>query len=292
VIQSGEVWCWGDNGANYALGFYEEGAGIGKAYHEAVRVPSLSGVRAIAAGGNFGCAITEGGEVRCWGSDRYRIGAARSEKSLPWESSPIAGLGPASAISLNSETLCALVRGGQVACAGRNDVGQLGDGTRVEKEGLRGVVGVSDAVALAPAGYVRCAVLQGGRLACWGLSVHGSAGDGNDEQRAVATPAIAGVSGVIEVATGWSHTCALLVDHTVLCWGGNNYGQLGDGTTEPRVTPQRVPGLERIKHIHARYATTCAVREDGTAWCWGLNSWGQAGVPPRAPEPARLQVPQ
>jgi alpha-tubulin suppressor-like RCC1 family protein len=79
------------------------------------------------------------------------------------------------------------------------------------------------------------------------------------------------------LATGGSHTCWIAEDLSVKCWGGNLYGQLGDGTTEGRTTPVVVQGLTGAKSISAGQNHSCALLEDGTVKCWGANDWGQLG---------------
>src|SRR4051812_44563845 len=74
------------------------------------------------------------------------------------------------------------------------------------------------------------------------------------------------------VAAGYSHTCTIRTDATLWCWGGNDSGQLGDGTTTGRTTPVRV-GADTWTSIDAGTSYTCGVRTDRTLWCWGSNRW-------------------
>lgn len=79
------------------------------------------------------------------------------------------------------------------------------------------------------------------------------------------------------ISTGGGHTCALLSDATVKCWGSNRSGELGDGTHTRRLTAVAVRGLAGATSVSASYAMTCALLADGTARCWGDNRYGQLG---------------
>jgi alpha-tubulin suppressor-like RCC1 family protein len=86
------------------------------------------------------------------------------------------------------------------------------------------------------------------------------------------------LNNVMAVAAGGYHTCALLGDGTVRCWGSNYSGQLGDGTTTQRNTPATVSGLSGATAIAAGEYHTCALLGDGTVRCWGWNNYGQLGT--------------
>jgi alpha-tubulin suppressor-like RCC1 family protein len=79
------------------------------------------------------------------------------------------------------------------------------------------------------------------------------------------------------LADGYDHSCALKADGTVVCWGSNSYGQLGDGTVVDRRVPVAVPGLSAVVSLSAGSQTTCALKSDRSVWCWGRNELGQLG---------------
>lgn len=98
--------------------------------------------------------------------------------------------------------------------------------------------------------------------------------------RAVADPGVStegALSGVTAVDSGGAHTCAVMIGGTVKCWGLNDYGQLGDGTTTNRTTPVDVFGLFDVIAIATGWAHSCALTTGGTVRCWGYNSAGQLG---------------
>ena len=90
----------------------------------------------------------------------------------------------------------------------------------------------------------------------------------------------------VELALGERHSCARFADATVRCWGANHQGQLGDGTTERRLTPTVVQGLDGVEQIAAGGDATCARMHDGTVRCWGAR----AGTTKPAPVPRLERV--
>ena len=79
------------------------------------------------------------------------------------------------------------------------------------------------------------------------------------------------------IALGGDYSCALLADGTMKCWGSNDYGQLGDGTTTNSTIPVEVSGITTATSIAMGRVHSCALLTDGTVKCWGLNDYGQLG---------------
>jgi alpha-tubulin suppressor-like RCC1 family protein len=177
------------------------------------------------------------------------------------------------------EHTCAQTVGGGLVCWGRNVHSQLGDGTSTNRTGPVPVVGLTSGVAATSAGSSHtCALTSGGGVACWGYNSSGQLGDGTTMTRSTPTPVIDLASGVVAIAAGWEHTCALTTGGGVVCWGDNSFGQLGNGTTLPKHTPFPVSGLSSgVIAIAAGYKHTCAVMADGGVRCWGGNDSGQLG---------------
>jgi len=123
-----------------------------------------------------------------------------------------------------------------------------------------------------------CAITSAGGVKCWGLNAYGQLGDGTTTTRPLPTPVQNLSSGVVAIATdlySQPSTCALKSNGAVLCWGRNNYGQVGDGTTTDRYTPTEVQGLSTgVVAISMGTMNRCALKYDGTVLCWGYGMIG------------------
>ncbi|MBN9366115.1 MAG: IPTL-CTERM sorting domain-containing protein [Comamonadaceae bacterium] len=236
-------------------------------------------VTQVAAGGNHSCALTTAGAVHCWGDNG--IGQL-GDGTTTQRTTPVAvtGLGAGvAAIAAGSYHSCALTTAGAVHCWGSNGNGQLGDGSTTSQSTPVAVSGLDSGVAAIAAGNSHtCALTTAGAVLCWGFNGSGQLGDGSTTQRT--TPvAVSGLgSGVAAIAAGRHHSCALTTAGAVQCWGNNNSGQLGDGSTMGRSTPVAVSGLDSgVAAITAGSQHSCARTTAGAVRCWGSNFNGQLG---------------
>jgi len=282
LLENGGVKCWGRNQ------YGQLGDGTTTERTSPVEVIGLSsGVAAISAGGGSGtgshtCALLSSGGVKCWGSnDGGQLGDGTTENR--YAPVDVVGLdGDAVGIMTGPNHTCARLSSGKVQCWGDNRFAELGDGTLVNKNVPVTISGLSGAVQVTGGASHGCALMAFGEVKCWGFNPYGQLGNAIAANRLTATDVSGLSSGVDEISAGESYTCALLSSNEAKCWGTNSYGQLGDGTTYPRQTPEEVSILSTdIAAISVSRMThdshTCALLASGGVKCWGYNSKGQLG---------------
>ncbi|CCM65722.1 S-layer homology domain-containing protein [Candidatus Microthrix parvicella] len=265
------VACWGNN-RNGQLG---DNTTTNRSLP--VAVSGLSGVRNITAGSYHTCATKNDGTVACWGENNNgQLGdGSTTERRTPVAVG--AGLSGVTAVSGGSVHNCAQKSNGTVACWGRNDRGQLGDGSNTTRTTPLTVANLSGVTAVDSGWLHTCAAKSDGTVDCWGYNGDGQLGLGNTTDRN--TPAtIPALAGVTTIGVGAYHGCAVKAGGTVACWGYNKDGQAGDGTTSVnRKSPVDVVGLTGAKSVAGGSYTNCAVKASGATLCWGLNWHGRLG---------------
>jgi uncharacterized repeat protein (TIGR01451 family) len=242
---------------------------------------------AISAGGSHACAIDRAGAVRCWGQDA--LGQLGNGGPLPGPdalspSSPLFLDGPASALALGDGSSCVLLAGGGVRCWGADTSGQLGNGAPLEATAspMTPVQLGGPAVGITVGSTHACALMLGAAVRCWGADESGQLGDGGPIPGAgTAIPAglVALGQPALAITAGDAHTCALLGDASVRCWGADADGQLGDGSAgDGSSTPSTPVALGGpAVAISAGGTSTCALLADGSVRCWGADDLGQLG---------------
>ena len=240
-------------------------------------VTGVSSPALIAGGGYHTCMLMTDQSVRCFGENNWgQLGNGGFANA----STPVTVSGLTSAVGAGAgiEHSCALLSDGTVRCWGTNFVGQLGNGTIGGGSAVpTAVQGLGGALALASGGFHNCAILSDHTVQCWGRNQDGQLGNGNNTTDSGTPQPVSGLTGVAALASGGYHTCALLTDGSVRCWGRNDRGQVGDGTTTSRTTPVVVGGLTNAVQLSGGLYHMCALLADGTVQCWGQNDSGQIG---------------
>lgn len=162
-------------------------------------------------------------------------------------------------------------------CWGRNEFGQIGNGTTGNPPLSPVQVGTAKIWKdVSAGGATTCARRTSDSLWCWGLNHRGQVGDGTRTTRT--RPVRVGTTfDWTGVDVGWFHTCGLRKGGTAWCWGDNSAGQLGDGTTTRRLAPVQVAGTGWTRLAVGGWHS-CGLRDQGSLWCWGRNSFGELGL--------------
>jgi alpha-tubulin suppressor-like RCC1 family protein len=251
-------------------------------------VPGIAAAKSLSVGIGGVCVVHGDGGVTCWRSDER-------ESVLPTRPTRIAKLSDVAEVAVGGAHACALHADETVSCWGRGSEGQLGVDTNEDHEepvtlGLKGVVEID------AGNQHSCARLRSGEVLCWGnintdvhpfnainliniagLPQHPASFFRYRHLRAGLPVEVSGIRGAKSVALGENHSCALLSSGEVWCWGGNAFGQLGDGGTGLRATPSKVAGLTDVEELTAGLHHTCARRRDGEVLCWGHGEYGELG---------------
>lgn len=273
AIVAGAVKCWGRN----AEGQLGDGSLINR-----LTPVTVSGITstasAIAAGGTHTCAVAN--TLVCWGDNYWGQLGNGSTTSSPTPVVVSGITGPVTQIALGWDHSCS-IDNGLVKCWGANHLGQLGNGTGgtqgdksttpVSVSGLITVTSIS-------AGSANTCVVDGGAVKCWGNNAAGQVGDDSTTERLSPVAVLGLASGVSSVELGESYSCARGNTGGVQCWGFNNAGQLGIGTSISTKIATPVSGLSAdVDLVAPGYRHTCAAVGTSVK-CWGENFDGALGL--------------
>jgi alpha-tubulin suppressor-like RCC1 family protein len=232
----------------------------------------------VAVGRQHSCAALDDGTARCWGySDVGQLGHGAPLDDVPFrEPVAVESITGIVAISAYGDHTCALDDGGTAWCWGANDHGQLGDGTTEPRATPSAVDGSFVAIS---AGYTHtCGITQSGAAMCWGHNDYGQLGDDSIDDRSTPVAVVGLGANVVAISAGRDHSCAVTDGGALSCWGGDTYGELGNGEpSSASHTPVAVDLGGDAVHVAAGDNHTCAIDSGGAALCWGKNGDGQLG---------------
>jgi alpha-tubulin suppressor-like RCC1 family protein len=321
VLNDGNVKCWGQNlhgqlGLGNTDGRGDDANEMGDSL-PAVDLGLNKLAKALGGGGEqHMCAILLDDSVKCWGANLWGqlgLGDKVSRGYGPGQMGdvlPTVNLGTgltAKALRGGFGHMCARLSDDSLKCWGFNNYGELGLGDTANRGDGPNEMGdnlpVVDlgagkkAKAIASAENHVCVILDNDSVKCWGRNTHGQLGLGDTANRGDAPsemgnsllPVNLGSGKTAKaIAAGALHTCALLNDDSVKCWGSNFHGQLGLGDTEdrgdePNEMGDNLPAVDlgsgkTATAITAGYQHTCAVLNDNSVKCWGHNLLGELGI--------------
>ena len=241
-------------------------------------VVGLANVVAVTAGDNHALALDASGIVWAWGDDAHgQLG--RGTVMSNTIANVVPGLSNIVQVSTGEEgSSFALDGRGRVWAWGLNAHGQLGDGTGSNRSSPVPLAGLEDVQALAlGANWTSMALKKDGTVWAWGNNFSGQLGNGRSGDFSNTPTAVPGLTNVTAIAAHTFHALAVRQDGTVWAWGGNDNGQLGNGTTTASLVPIQVPGLSGVKAVAAGWARSFALKRDGTVMAWGFGNWGALG---------------
>jgi alpha-tubulin suppressor-like RCC1 family protein len=285
VNADGTLWCWGYN--DYGQ------LGLSDSIHRPV--PNRVGTDAdwktpfSTADSYSTCALKKTGSLWCWGSNDWgNLGLSDNlrRKNPTQVGSAVDWVQVAPAVDYS----CGTNTGGVLLCAGAGPgMGGLSGSTFAAQAGI----GWAFVSASGTSGYAHtCAVKSDHSLWCWGSNYTGQLGMGDHATRN--TPYVMGAdSDWAQVCVGGgslAFTCAVRTDGSLWCWGSNDEGRLGIGSTAGSPLPVRVGADANWSRVACGQSHSCALKSDGSLWCWGRNGEGQLGVGDTSPRLSRTRV--
>ena len=239
----------------------------------------------VSAGLNHACGVTTDNRVYCWG---YAIwgqlgngvqGGPDECNTHPCSNRPLAVVGELRfrQVSAGYEHTCAIDTDDRAWCWGRNDNGQLGNGTTDLKSQPVAVMGTRRFRQIATGNNFSCGITRANVALCWGYNAQGQLGNGTTVVRRLSPVRVARGFTWSQLSVGTNHACGVTTFGGGYCWGSNGAGTLGDGTTTDRREPSPVHSFGGVGQIDPGFAHTCGITPDGHPYCWGSSNSGALG---------------
>ena len=280
LTNGGQAYCWG-----YGFGGR---LGNNSTATQNTPVPVTQGggltFASIAVGGSHTCGLDGAGKGYCWGANMYgQLGDGTvASRLIPTAINPGSIVFSSIATTgANSNSMCAAEAATQkVWCWGQRSGGRLGDGKTLGQAGTPTLVSQTgiNFVSTSTGLQQSCGLASGGQAYCWGYGGQGRLGTGSVNDQTTPTAVVQGGASYTSLSTGYSHTCAVASGGQAYCWGDNNNGRLGNGSTTDSTTPVAVTqGGVTFASIRVGYYHSCALTSGGQAYCWGYGLNGRLG---------------
>ena len=283
ITTTGAARCWG------FLSFEDLGGGFFQPVsltHTHVAVPGDLTFVSLEVGVFHTCGVDPKGVAFCWGlNHRGQLGdGTTGSRDTPER---VAGGLTFQSVSAGGTHSCGLTTDGEAYCWGNNAGGKLGNGTTTNCTTPVAVAGGLTFASLSAGGVHTCGVTRDEEIYCWGGNRDGELGDGTTKNGATPVRASLQLPGsqsdlaFASVVSAGVHTCGLTTGGVAYCWGGNENGELGDGTRTQRTRPVRVATDLTFTSVSASAGTnhTCAITSDGAAYCWGQGPAQLGNIP-------------
>ncbi|MFN8019442.1 MAG: Calx-beta domain-containing protein [Acidimicrobiales bacterium] len=272
------VYCWGANGSSQLGGPATTSVSPDNEpiWEPGSTLPVVNSSRS--------CWIMSSGSATCGGNNANgALGDGTTTSSTAYGGVLVSGSANTTAITLGTSHTCARIAGA-AKCWGLGTNGRLGNGLQTSSSVPVAVTGLTSIAAISAGGAHSCAVTSAGAVRCWGLNSSGQLGNGGTTQATTSVQVSGLTSGITAIGTGDDYSCALSVAGGVKCWGNNQYGQLGNGTTTSSTTPVQVTGLTSgVAYLSVGPTHACVATNTGQAKCWGYDQYGPIGQGIRVP---------
>ena len=287
LLDTGDVECWGRNNA----GQLGQGGGD-KDTPQPVNLGAGRTATSIYAGGHYSCAILDDESVKCWGQNtdgQLGIGST-SNTNTPSTINSLGSGRKAITLATAFKSVCALLDDGTVKCWGDDSQGQLGNGgsnSDLSSPPSSAINLGSGRTAKAITGgeYHFCAILDDDSIKCWGDGSNGKLGTGSISDKNTPTSTSGSFASgryAVVIDAGYQHTCVILDNGDLTCWGGDAWGQLGNGAitgtkSSLQSTAVNLGSGRTAISLSGGGTHTCAQLDNGQLMCWGNRADGQVG---------------
>ena len=273
ITTNGDLYCWGRFSGN------------GNFNNQLTPVKILNDVSYITCSHGalpYNAAIITNGDLYCWGDNIH--GQLGCGTSIGSQYTPVKVLDNVSSIKIgimsSSIYSAAITTNGDLYCWGDNRYGQIGNGSTNEYQTTPvKILSNVSFVNLFFYGY-SAAITTNGDLYCWGNNMCGQIGNGSTENQTIPIKILSNVSSITSTYKDIrAFSAAITTNGDLYCWGSNNYGQVGNGSTKDQFTPYKVLSNVSFVYIYNFDTFTCvaAITTNKDLYCWGSNEHGRIG---------------